>query len=105
MGTEIQTAKNQVNLRNWAAEVELCRNSGLTVQQWCEENRMSVKAYYYHLRRVREELLSENRIVAVGNRQLGEKIEIAVDDIRISLPAGSSAETLQTVLRALKDVR
>lgn len=104
MGTEIHPTKRRENIRNWATEVELCRNSGLTVQQWCEENRISVKTYYYHLRRVREELLSENRVVAVGNLQFSEKIEIAVDDIRISLPAGSSAETLQTVLRALKDV-
>ena len=104
MNTELQIAKNQVRLQNWEAEVQACNTSGLTVQQWCEGNGISIKTYYYHLRKVREAMLSENRVVPIGTQQLSDKIEISADDIRISLPAGCSAETLQTVLRTLKDV-
>ena len=104
MSTEIQLAKNQIKLQNWAAELQTYNSSGMTVQQWCAENGISVKTYYYRLRKVREAMLSENRVVSIGTQQLSDKIEIATDDIRISLPAGCSAQTLQTVLRTLKDV-
>ena len=58
MSKEIMAVKQQVRLENWAAEVESCAASGLTVQQWCRDNGMSVKTYYYHLRKVRGSQLS-----------------------------------------------
>ena len=43
MGTEIQTVKQQVRIKNWEAEVEACNASGLSVQQWCRQNGISAK--------------------------------------------------------------
>ena len=54
MSKEIMAVKQQVRLENLAAEVESRTSSGLTVQQWCRDNGISPKTYYYHLRRVRE---------------------------------------------------
>ena len=34
MGTEIQTVKNQMTLKNWAEEVAECQSSGMTVSAW-----------------------------------------------------------------------
>ena len=51
MSKEIMTVKKQVQLENRAAEVESRTASGLTVQQWCRDNGMSPKTYYYHLRK------------------------------------------------------
>lgn len=104
MSTEIQIAKNQVKLQNWAAQIREYNSSGLKVKQCCAVNGISVKTYYYRLRKVREAMLSENRVAPIGTQQLSDKIEISAEDIRISLPFGCSAETLQTVLRTLKDV-
>ena len=52
MSKEIMAVKQQVRLESWAAEVESRTSSGLTVQQWCNENGMSPKTYYYHLCKV-----------------------------------------------------
>ena len=68
MSTEIQLAKNQVKLQNWAAELQTYNSSGMTVQQWCAENGISVKTYYYRLRKVREAMLSEIRVVSIGTQ-------------------------------------
>ena len=68
MSTEIQLAKNQIKLQNWAAELQTYNSSGMTVQQWCAENGISVKTYYYRLRKVREAMLSENRVVSIGTQ-------------------------------------
>lgn len=104
MNTEIQDTKNRDKLQSWLAEMEACNASGMAVRQWCEEKGISVEAYYYHRRRVREATQAESQIVPLGVQRLSDKIEITSDDIRISLPAGCSVETLQAVLRALKDV-
>jgi len=54
---KVQEVKRQIRLREWAAQIENCKQSGLTVRQWCEENGIHKKTYYNRMKRVREELL------------------------------------------------
>lgn len=105
MSKEIMAVKKQVRLENWAAEVESCALSGLSVQQWCNENGMSPKTYYYHLRRVRESVIeSAPAIVPLNNRTVpSEKIEISDGEINIALPADMNIESLSEVIRVLKN--
>lgn len=85
MCTEIQTVKNQMTLQNWAQEVAECQSSGMTVSAWCELHGINVKTYYYHLRRVREELLTESRVVPLSAKSILDNIEIFSGDVRIAL--------------------
>ena len=87
MNTEIQDTKNRGKLQSRLAEMEACNASGMAVRQWCKENGISVEAYYYHRRRVREATQAESQIVPLGGQRLSDKIEITSDDIRLSLPA------------------
>ena len=105
MSKEIMAVKKQVRLENWASEVESCTTSGLTVQQWCRENGMSPKTYYYHLRKVRESIIeSEPVIVPLNNKVVSsEKIEISDGEIKISLPPDMNIEALSAVIRVLKN--
>ena len=105
MSKEIMAVKKQVQLENWAAEVESCTASGLTVQQWCRENGISVKTYYYHLRKVRESIIeSEPSIVPLSNKLMpSEKIEISDGEINISLPSDMNIEALSAVIQVLKN--
>ena len=51
--------KKEVQLQNWS-ETELARQeSGLTVTQWCRQERISTSAYYYRLRKIRESLCEQ----------------------------------------------
>ena len=51
---EIARIKNEVRLKQWA-EMVRCRNeSGLSVSQWCRQNGVNQKTYYYRLNRVRK---------------------------------------------------
>lgn len=85
MGTEIQTVKNQMTLKNWAEEVAECQSSGMTVSAWCELHGIKVKTYYYRLRRVRESLLTESRVVPLSTKNISDNIEIFSGDMRIRL--------------------
>ena len=83
MGTEIQTVKNQMTLKNWAQEVAECQSSGMTVSAQCELHRINIKTYYDHLRQVRESLLTENCVVLLSTKNISDNIEIFSVDERI----------------------
>jgi hypothetical protein len=55
---KVQDAREQIKLRGWAMQIDACNKSGLPVRRWCEDNGVAVKSYYYHVKRVREELLN-----------------------------------------------
>ena len=46
--------RNRYRLQQWTEIVRDCRCSGQTVVQWCAEHDVSVKSYYYWLRKIRE---------------------------------------------------
>ena len=48
------SAKTQVNIQKWLEAIHRCRDSGLSNQQWCEENGISLKSYYYWLAKIRK---------------------------------------------------
>ena len=83
MGTEIQTVKNQMTLKNRAQEGAECQSSGMTVSAWRELHGINVKTYYYHLRQVRESLLTENCVVLLSTKNISDNIEIFSVDERI----------------------
>ena len=48
----VQRGNQQQRLEEWVRRVEACRNSGLTVGQWCEENGIAVSTYFSWQRKV-----------------------------------------------------
>jgi len=58
-----QTATRMIRLQNWAVQINECRQSGLSVRQWCGENGINMKTYYNRMTKVREAMLEdmENR--------------------------------------------
>ena len=56
---EIEDAKRAVQIKQWADMVQMCRQSGQTVQAWCDANNINIKTYYYRLKQVRLEALKD----------------------------------------------
>ena len=54
---KLQELKRQARLQEWASQINAQRKSGTTVMEWCQENGIGYKNFYYRLRRVQEELL------------------------------------------------
>lgn len=55
----ISRVKREVGLVVWAERVKECQSSGLAVAEYCRRNGINIKTYYYHLRKLREQLCSE----------------------------------------------
>lgn len=52
----IQELERDAKLRSWAAAIGVCKGSGKSVTQWCKENGVNEKTYYYRHRKVCEAL-------------------------------------------------
>ncbi len=65
--TAITAVKQEVQLRDWAAQIAAQQASGMTVQKCCAENGIAPKTYYYHLRKLREKCVaSAPAIIPLG---------------------------------------
>ena len=107
----IEQAKREVRLNNWQRMYEEYLASGQTVQQWCADNNITPKTYYYRLRKLRDGALKQEQheIVPVGGR-IGETntptanagvIRITGRGISAELPQNISPELLTAFLKGL----
>ena len=58
--------QEQINVRraSWFNTIQACqqRPDGITAKQWLTDNRISVKSYYYWLRKFRKELVCQTEL-------------------------------------------
>lgn len=52
MGSELQTYSRNQKLQLWSERVKACRESGLSVAEWCAANNISKFTYYDWQRKV-----------------------------------------------------
>ncbi len=52
MNRGLQVYNEQQKLAEWTERVKQCRCSGLSVRQWCQENKINVSNYYKWQRRI-----------------------------------------------------
>ena len=52
MNSGLQVYNEQNKLAQWAQTVAQCRDSGLSVRQWCQEHGVNVSSYYKWQRKV-----------------------------------------------------
>ncbi|MGN0492389.1 MAG: IS66 family insertion sequence element accessory protein TnpA [Acutalibacteraceae bacterium] len=108
---EIAQAKAQIRLQNWQLMYSEYASSGLTVKEWCENNHLSVKTFYYRLKRLRTEALKQEQHDIVAVKQNTDMNTLSSENtgfIRISgrgitaeLPQNISPELLTTLLKGL----
>ena len=100
--TALAAVRQEIRLQEWAAQIEAQQESGLTVRQWCAENGVKRKTYYYHLRKVREQYLqSAPAIVPLNVPQQSADIRIEKNGLQILLPADIAPDTLTALVQAL----
>lgn len=100
--TALAAVKQDVRLQEWSAQIEAQQASGLTVQQWCTENGIKPKTYYYHLRKVRKQFLdSSPAIVPLNLPQQSADIRIEKNGVQISLLVNISPDTLLALVQTL----
>ena len=67
--TEIQEILHNEKIKEWEERVFQCRDSGLSVKEWCRQNRISESTYFYWQREVWDK--KKNELQQTGTPEKG----------------------------------
>ena len=123
--SRVSAAKHQIYLSKWASIINECQSSGLTVVDWCDDNNINIKSYYYWLKKVREATLDNLPKAVVNNLPepnqdnpiTFKKLEVEsplpgfqpavvihLNGATVEVTNGTNRETVEAVLFALKAI-
>ncbi|MGN1100717.1 MAG: IS66 family insertion sequence element accessory protein TnpA [Huintestinicola sp.] len=100
---EIALVKKQVIKAEWAERIRQCRESGLTVSEWCRQNSINPKTYYYHLRKIRKEICEQIPVPVMTVAEESHKVKVSIGDMIAEIPEGISEQTITSVIRAMRN--
>ncbi len=116
----ISQIKTELRMKEWTEMVREYRSSGLTAKEWCMNNGINIKTYYYRLKRAREficgnklennmtnnNLSVQHDIVPVPMKSMlnkdAQQIKITTDNISVELPATIQPQLLKAAIEGLK---
>ena len=118
MGTGVQELKHAAKVQEWSARVAECRSSGIGVKAWCREHGIALKTYYNWERQIVKEATQQYALPAPaqgdmlirvnpdampggGTVAIESDITIRHGESIITMPAGSSAEAVADLVKAL----
>ena len=106
MEQSLQKLNQNDRLRLWTERVAACRSSGKQVRQWCRENGVNEKTYYYWQRRVYESAKAAAgavfaEVIMPQDRCTGIAAVIHSGSIRVEIMNGTDSATVQAILSAL----
>ena len=107
---KIGSIKKELKHRRWQDMYETYLSSGKTVIEWCAENRISKKTFYYRLRQIRNEAIDQieqHDIVPVTSpppptTMTNGTIRISSSGIDIEFPADISPDMVIAAIRGLR---
>ena len=106
----IESISLGISHKAWREMYESYLSSGKTVIEWCAENEISKKTFYYRLRQIRKDLIEAVEshdivpITAVTEQQKNTDASIKIhgSGISIELPVEISPEILSAAIRGLR---
>ena len=100
-----------VNTRNpddvalWSKRITDCKNSGMRPGEWCEENGINVKTYYYWHNKIRKLVSQQTELFEVpaapGRRDV-PSATIRVGILEADIYSGADVEVIRAICQALK---
>jgi|LSQX01.2.fsa_nt_gb transposase len=52
---KLTAVSNDFKVNLWITRIKECRNSGMKVSAWCQQNDIGIKTYYYWMRKIKRE--------------------------------------------------
>ena len=107
----IESIKTEIRHKKWREMYEAYLSSGQTVTEWCAENGVTKKTFYYRLRQLRQDVIEtaeRHEIVPITavteqkNITTDSSIKIQGSGISIELPMEISPEILSAAISGLR---
>ena len=110
MGHSLQRLNAAQRVQLWAKRIAECRGSGQSVREWCRDNEISEKTYYYWQKKLYQQMISTAEEVSFAEVprevQTGRCAEVTA---RISMPGasveiypGADAATIRAIIQAIQ---
>ena len=97
--------RNEYRRQQWTQIILECQNSGLSNKEYCRQNGISEKAYYYWLRKLRNAAAEGiPQIVEMEPPAVEDKVYIRFRGAELALPGGTDVEAIAAVLRSLQQL-
>lgn len=108
---DTKLATRQIRIQQWVAIIKDCKNSGLKVDAYCQQNDISRDAYYYWLLKVKETALPQSGFVEIDaslkhpvvNDKPKSQLVTNINGIKLSINDGVSMDLLSQVIQGLKN--
>ena len=97
--------RNEYRKQQWAQIIRECQGSGLSNKEYCRQQGISEKTYYYWLKKLRSEAAEGiPQIVEVEPPDIEDKVYIRFRGAELALPAGTDVDAIAAVLRSLQQL-
>ena len=104
MGNAIQV-RNEYRKQQWVQIIQECQGSGLSNKEYCRQQGISEKSYYYWLRKLRSAATEGlPQIVEMEPPAVEDKVYIRFRGAELVLPAGTDVEAIAAILRSLQQL-
>lgn len=100
---EIAIVKKGIMEKEWAEKIQCCRESGLTVSEWCRENNINLKTYYYHLRKIRKKLCEQIAVPVMTVEDTNPTVKLRIADVTAEITDSTSEQLITMIIRAIRN--
>ena len=120
---QLTIASHNHKIQLWTRRIQECRISSQTVADWCSENDISIKSYYYWMRKIKSEafetlpserkskVLPQKQDAAFAKVNLIEEpkadacaVRIHVSGLLLEIQNGADSQTVEHTLRTIQRV-
>ena len=102
---DVLAVRDEYRLQEWTQIYRRCKESGLSNREFCRQNGIAEKTFYYWLKKLRETAVnSQPELVALpecGN-SADDMIHIRFGTAILELPAKTDADVIALMLQALQ---
>ena len=102
---DILAVRDEYRLQEWTQIHQRYRESGLSNREFCRQNGIAEKTFYYWLRKLREAAIKHKpELVALpeGGNPMDDMIHIRFGGAVLELPAKTNATAIASLLQALQ---
>jgi len=100
---DVLAVRDEYRLQEWAQIHRRCRESGLSNREFCRQNGIAEKTFYYWLKRLRETAVeTQPQLVALEDVASDDMIHIRFGTAVLELPAKTDAAAITSLLQALQ---
>ncbi len=119
---KLTVASHEARLSLWIERIRACKSSGLSVKEWCKQNGLTDKNYYYWMRKIKREafetlqeqasaedipfqentVFSKISLPVSYTESTGTAAILHINGIRIEIQNGASANTIHALLSTVQ---